>query len=161
IDLSAEMVKEAAQRHPTLEFRVGDVETLDIEETFDFIILADVVGHLLDVETTFRRLRHACTAHTRIVVSYYNHLWEPILRLCEKFGMKMPQREQNWLSAEDIANLLHLADFDVVKMERRLLLPKRVPLLSSVCNKLLAYMPGFQALCLCHYVVARPRLRRP
>src|SRR5690349_15984970 len=41
IDLSAEMVKAAAHRHPTLEFRVGDVETLDIEETFDVIILAD------------------------------------------------------------------------------------------------------------------------
>ncbi|MDK2743444.1 MAG: bifunctional class I SAM-dependent methyltransferase/glycosyltransferase family 2 protein [Nitrospira sp. BO4] len=161
IDLSAEMVKEAAHRHPALEFRVGDAETIEIEETFDVIILADVVGHLLDVEAALRRLRRACAAHTRIVVSYYSHLWEPILRFCETVGMKMPQREQNWLSPEDIANLLHLADFDVVKVERRLLLPKRVPLLSSLCNKLLAYLPGLRALCLCHYVVARPRLRRP
>jgi 2-polyprenyl-3-methyl-5-hydroxy-6-metoxy-1,4-benzoquinol methylase len=61
IDLSPEMVKEAARRHPTLEFRVGDVETLDLDENFDVIILADVVGHLLDVEAALKRLRHVCT----------------------------------------------------------------------------------------------------
>ncbi len=160
IDLSPEMVRKAAQRHPTLEFRIGDVETVDIAETFDIIILADVVGHLLDVDATLRRLRQACAAHTRIIVSYYNYLWEPILRLCERFGWKMPQPEQSWLSPEDIANLLRLADFEVVKTERRLLLPKAIPFLSPLCNKVLAHLPGFRTLCLSHYVVARPRIRR-
>ncbi|BFU91320.1 MAG: Glycosyl transferase [Nitrospira sp.] len=161
IDLSSEMVKEASRRHPMLEFRVGDVETLELNETFDIIILADLVGHLIDVEAALRRLHQACKPHTRIIVSCYNYLWEPLLQLCEKVGMKMPQPEQSWLSPADIANLLYLADFDVVKVERRLLLPKSVPLLSSLCNNLLAYLPGFRALCLSHYVVARPRLRRP
>lgn len=155
IDLSPGMVREAARRHPTLEFRVGDAETLELSETFDVIILADLVGHLVDVEAVFRRLRRICEPHTRIIVSYYNYLWEPVLRLCEKVGMKMPQPEQSWLSPSDIANLLSLADFEVVKMERRLLLPKRIPLLSPLCNNLLAYLPGFRALCLSQYVVAR------
>jgi SAM-dependent methyltransferase len=160
IDLSPEMAKHAARRHPTLEFRVDDVETLDIAETFDVIILADVVGHLRDVEAALRRLHQACTAHTRIIVSYYNHLWEPVLRLGEMLGWKMPQPKQSWLSPEDIANLLYLADFEVVKTERRLLLPKNVPFFSSFCNKVLAHLPGIRKLCLCHYAVARPRLRR-
>lgn len=161
IDLSPEMVKEAAQRHPTLEFRAGDAETLDLDEKFDAIILADVVGHLVDIEATLRGLRHVCRPQTRIVVSYYSHLWEPILRLAEKLGMKMPQPEQNWLSPTDIANLLHLADFEVVKVERRILVPTRIPLLSSLFNQVLAHLPVFRALCLCHYIVARPRMRRP
>lgn len=161
IDISPEMVSAAAQRHPDLEFRVGDAETLDLDEKFDAIILADVVGHLRDIEVTLKRLRDVCTPQTRIIVSYYNYLWEPILRLAEKLGMKMPQPEQSWLSPTDIANLLHLAEFDVVKMERRLLLPERVPILSTFCNRVLAYVPGLRGLCLSHYVVARPRLRRP
>jgi len=160
IDLSPQMVKEAARRHPALEFRVGDAETLELHETFDVIILADLVGHLVDVEAALERLHQACKPHTRIIVSYYNHLWEPLLRFCEKVGMKMPQPEQSWLSPADIANLLYLADFDVVKVERRMLLPTSVPLLSCLCNDLLAYLPGFRALCLSHYVVARPRLRK-
>lgn len=161
IDVSPEMVKEAARQHPSLEFRIGDAETLELHETFDVIILANLVGHLIDVEAALGRLHRACKPHTRIIVSYYNYLWEPVLRLCEKVGMKMPQPEQSWLSPANIVNLLYLADFDVVKVEQRLLLPKRIPLLSSLCNNLLAYLPGFRALCLSHYVVARPRLRRP
>lgn len=161
IDLSPEMVKEAARRHPALEFRVGDGEMLDLDEKFDAIILAGVVGYLLDIEATLRGLRHVCTPQTRVIVSYYNHLWEPILRFAEKLGMKMPQPEQSWLSPADIANLLHIADFDVVKVERRLLLPKQIPVLSGLFNRVLAHLPGLRALCLTHYVVARPRMRRP
>jgi SAM-dependent methyltransferase len=161
IELSPEMAKQAARRHPALEFRVDDVETLEIAETFDVIILADVVGHLQDVEAALRRLHQACTAHTRIIVSYYNYLWEPVLRLSEMLGWKMSQPEQSWLSPEDIVNLLHLADFEMVKTERRLLLPIKIPFLSSFCNKVLAHLPGVRTLCLCHYVVARPRLRNP
>ncbi|NGZ08325.1 MAG: glycosyltransferase [Nitrospira sp. LK70] len=160
IDLSPEMVREAARRHPMLEFRVGDAEALELNETFDVIILADLVGHLIDVEAAFERLRQGCKPQTRVIVSYYNYLWEPILRLCEKVGIKMPQLAQSWLSPADIANLLHLADFDVVKTERRLLLPVHIPLVSSFFNKFLAYLPGFRFLCLCHYVIARPRLRQ-
>lgn len=158
IDLSEEMVREATRRHPSLEFRVGDAETLDWHETFDVIILADVIGHLLDVEAALKRLHQCCTSETRVIVSYYNYLWEPVLRLGEKIGMKMPQREQSWLSPADISNLLHLADFEVVKTERRLLLPKGIPVLSTLFNTFAAYLPFLNKLCLCLYVVARPRV---
>jgi ubiquinone/menaquinone biosynthesis C-methylase UbiE len=161
IDLSPAMVNEAAQRHPTLEFRVGDVETLQLDEQFDMIILADVVGHLLDVQMAFKRLRRLCTPQTRLVVSSRNQMWEPMLRLYEKVGMKMPQREHSWFSPADLTNLLYLADFDVVKVERRLLLPLRIPLLAPLFNRLLAHLPGFRGFCLSHYVIARARLRRP
>ena len=158
VDLSEEMVSEATRRHPSLKFLVGDAETLNLRETFDVIILADVIGDFLDVEAVLTRLHQACTPRTRIIVAYYNYLWEPVLRLGEKIGIKMPQREQSWLSSADIANLLHLSDFDVVKTERRLLFPKRIPLLSTLFNKFLAYLPLLNKLCLCHYVVARPRV---
>src|SRR5437899_9777730 len=96
IDLSEMMVKEASRRHPSLEFRCADVESLDLDETFDVIILADVVGHLLDVEAALERLRRCCTPKTRLIVSYYNFLWQPILGLAERVGLKMPQQYQNW-----------------------------------------------------------------
>ena len=157
IDLSEAMVKEASIRHPELEFRVGDGEALALDETFDVILLADLVGHLVDVEATLKQLRRCCTPTTRIVVAYYNFLWEPFLRLLEQVGLKMPQEEQSWLSPADIRNLLRLADFEVVKAERRLLMPLGIPILSSIVNRLVAYLPGLTHLCLCHYMVARMR----
>jgi 2-polyprenyl-3-methyl-5-hydroxy-6-metoxy-1,4-benzoquinol methylase len=161
LDLSEAMVKEASLRHPFLEFRVGDVEDLKINETFDVIILSDVIGHLLDVEAALKQLRHCCSPQTRIVISYYSFLWEPIVRLAETLGMKMSQRAQSWLSPMDIENLLHLADFEVVKTERRVLFPKWIPLLSNFVNHFLAYLPGLNRLCLSNYIVARMRGPRP
>ena len=157
IDLSEAMVKEAAIRHPELEFRVGDGEALALDETFDVILLVDLVGHLVDVEATLTQLRRCCTPTTRIVIAYYNFLWEPVLRLLELVGLKMPQEEQNWLSPGDIRNLLRLADYEVVKAERHLLVPAGIPILSSIANRLLAHLPGLNQLCLCHYMVARMR----
>jgi SAM-dependent methyltransferase len=157
IDLSEAMVKEASKRHPELEFLVGDGEALALDEIFDVILLGDLVGHVLDVEATLQQLRRCCTPRTRVVIAYYNFLWEPFLRLLEQVGLKMPQEEQNWLSPADIRNLLRLADYEVVKAERRLLMPTGIPILSTIANRLLAYLPGLNHLCLCHYVVARMR----
>jgi ubiquinone/menaquinone biosynthesis C-methylase UbiE/GT2 family glycosyltransferase len=157
VDFSGEMIKRAKERYPDLEFREADVENIDNwGETFDVLILADVVGHLQDIEETLRSLRSFCQPETRIVVSYYSFLWEPFLKLAEWLGQKMPQQHQNWLSTEDISNLLNLAGYEVVKTEYRVLIPKKIPWLSNVINRFIAPLPAIRRLCLCRYIVARP-----
>jgi ubiquinone/menaquinone biosynthesis C-methylase UbiE len=161
IDLSAAMIKQAVARHPDIEFRAIDVDQLDVKETFDVILLLDVIGHLLDVEFTLKKLRRFCEPHTRVIVVYYNFLWEPLLRMAEQCGLKMPQQQQNWLSSADIRNLLHLADYEVVKTQNRFLIPKKIPLLASLVNRFLIALPGLNRMCLAHYVVARTRGQEP
>jgi ubiquinone/menaquinone biosynthesis C-methylase UbiE len=157
VDFSGEMLKRAGERYPDLEFRQGNVENLEPwGETFDVLILADVVGHLQDIEETLRSLKSFCHSGTRIIVSYYSFLWEPVLKLGEWLGQKMPQQHQNWLSTEDISNLLHLAGYEEVKTEYRLLIPKKIPWLSQFINRFIAPLPGLRRLCLSRYIVARP-----
>jgi ubiquinone/menaquinone biosynthesis C-methylase UbiE len=157
VDFSSEMLRVAKETYPDLEFREADVEGLESwGETFDIIVLPDIVGHLQDIEETLSRLRAFCRPETRVIIAYYNFLWEPVLKLGEILGMKMPQQYQNWLATEDICNLLALTNFQVVKTECRLLMPKRIPWLSSVVNKYVASLPGIRKLCLCRYIVARP-----
>jgi len=56
IDISPDMIRIAQGRFPALDFRVGDIETITSwGETFDYIILADVVGHLFDIQTAFQK----------------------------------------------------------------------------------------------------------
>ncbi len=63
IDISPEMVRLAASKHPDLEFRCMAAEFLDLEgEKFDYIILSDLVGFLYDIRLVFERLRSACHA---------------------------------------------------------------------------------------------------
>ena len=156
IDLSGRMVDQAQRRHPHLEFRQGDVETLDLRETFDVIILADVVGNLLDVQLALKNLNQCCTSKTRLIISYYNFLWEPILQFGELVRRRMPQHHQNWLAPDDIVNFLGLANYEVIKREYRFLFPLKIPVVSSFVNKFVAFLPGIRKACLSHYIISRP-----
>jgi ubiquinone/menaquinone biosynthesis C-methylase UbiE len=159
IDLSPRLVERGKQKHPELELHVGDAETLDLAalegRTFEYIVVSDVVGQLSDVWAAFRALRRLCTARTRILVTYYNFVWEPFLKLGEKLGMKMPIPQQNWLGMQDLQNLLYLNHFDVIRSGTAQLLPVEVPFLSTVANRYLAQAPGLRHLALTQFFVCR------
>lgn len=156
IDLSPRMVEIARRKYPDLEFAVGDVEALQIEERFDYVLLSDLVGHLDDVWLAFRNLHRICHPATRIVVTYYNYLWEPVLRAAERLGLKAPQALQNWLPPQDLTNLAAITGFEPVKQGYWMLCPVRIPLLTPLANRILAHLPGLRRLDLVHYLVARP-----
>ena len=165
IDLSPKTIEQARRKYPYLDFKLGDVEDRDIIENvgaqFDAIVISDTVGMLEDCEETFRSLHGLCHEDTRIVISYYSRMWSPILSILEKLGLKMPSPQNNWLSAEDIAELLKLAGFDIVKKEWRILLPKRLCGLGRLINKYLPSVPGIRNFSLRNYVVARPMVNAP
>jgi len=156
VDLSPKMVARAKARHPNLAFVAGDAEHLPLRGTFDYVILSDVIGYLEDVQRAFEEIARVSHRRTRVVITYYNYLWEPILRAGERLGMKRPQPDQNWLALADIQNLLSLAGFQTVTMGYKVLLPVRVPLLSTLCNRVLANAPLLRKLCLVQVIVARP-----
>ena len=154
---SQEMLEIARSSHPELELHHLPAEDLRlIDGPFDYIVLSDLVGYLYDIRVVFERLRAVCHPRTRIVIHWYSNLWQPLLALAEKVGLKYPQPLLNWTTVEDIENLLHLAGFDVVHRRPHVMLPKRVPLLSRLVNRYLAHTPGFHWMCLTNWIVARP-----
>ncbi len=159
IDLSPEMVLLARSKYPHLDFREGDAEAIEIEERFDYVLLSDLVGHLTDVQSCFEGLHRVTHRESKVVITYYNFLWEPVLKLAERLRLKMPQREQNWLGMRDIENLLRLTDFEPVRRAYRVLLPLRVPALAQLLNGIVSQFPGIRQLCLLEVIVARPSLR--
>jgi glycosyltransferase involved in cell wall biosynthesis len=88
-------------------------------------------------------------------LNFFNNLWRPLLTLAAKLGLKAPTLPQNWLSLSDVRNLLHLAGWEVVKADMRILWPMPTPLLEPLFNRWLA--PFLKHLCLTIFVVARPR----
>lgn len=160
IDLSRGMAELAQKKYPHLEFRQGDAEALVIDEKFDCVIISDLIGFLSDIRQAFAELHKVCRPDTRILITQYNYFWEPILKLGEKLGLKMSQGHQNWLSFPDLKNLLFLTGFEISHEEFRLLLPKKVPLFSTLANEYLANLPGLRQLCLLEVLEAHP-LPRP
>jgi hypothetical protein len=151
------MAAEGARRFPHFEFHALRNEGVPLDETFDAIVVSGLIGDLNDVQGFFRSLRRLCTRHTRLYVDYFNYLWYPALTAAERLGQKMPQPDQNWLAPADIENLLALSGFEVIRHDARFLAPKNVPLLSAVCNRILAKLPLLRRLCLMRSVAARPR----
>src|SRR3990172_10651850 len=98
IDFCPEMVRIARRKNPHLEFIVDDAENLKINEQFDYVICSDLIGELTDVWKAFREIRKVCNKDTRLIITYYNYLWEPILQMAESLGLKIQQDYQNWLS---------------------------------------------------------------
>lgn len=157
VDFSPRMVEAARRKHPQLTFVESDVEDMDLAgETFDYVVLSDILAYVDDVWLALRRLQAVCRPDTRLVITTQNALWEPALALAERLGQKSPAQPTSWLGLEDLANLLHLNHFEVVRSGTALLLPKRVPLLGALANKVLAHLPLVRSLNLVQLIVARP-----
>ncbi|MBI3694164.1 MAG: glycosyltransferase [Acidobacteria bacterium] len=161
IDLSAGMIEAARSRHPELHFLQMDAHTLQPDPAlagpFDYVVLSDLVGDLYDVQGALEQLRNVCHPRTRVVVTFYNYLWEPALKAAERLGLKTRQNLQNWLTHQDLKNLLELAGFEVFKQGRRMPFPLYVPLISGILNAVMQVLPGIRLFGLQQYLVARLR----
>lgn len=158
IDFSEGMIAEAKAKYPDIQFFVQDAENLEDSVKYDVIILSNLVGYLHDVQAVFTELNKVCHERTKVIVNYYSKLWEPALSLAEKLGLKTPGPQQNWLTQQDLNNLLYLAGFDVYRNNRRMLLPLYIPILSPLFNRYIAKLPIFKSFCINHFSFAQPRL---
>jgi SAM-dependent methyltransferase len=157
IEFSPEMVRRAAQRHPRLQFVQADTHDFTFNQPFDVIILSDLINDLWDVQTVFQQLATLCHSGTRLILNTYSRLWEAPLGFAERLGLAKPTLHQNWLTVEDVANLLKLADFEVIRCWEEYLWPLATPGLSTIANHVLVKLPPFSSLALSNFIVARPR----
>src|SRR5262249_38374457 len=156
VDVSPRMVEKARRKYPHLKFAVADAVFFDTDERFDCILLNSILEYVDDIQGLFRNCRRLLKPRGRILISTVNPLWTPLLRLGAKVGLCTPDTAGNFVTGKDAVNLLELNGFEVVKLMRRTLLPKKVPLLAAVVNLLAAHTPLLRRLCLTEFVVARP-----
>ncbi len=160
LDFIPEIIEQAQARHPQLQFVCADAETLTPDqvgsEPFEVIILCNVLGYLSDIQAVLQRLHPLCTPRTRLILSFHNFLWEPLLRLASALHLRSPQPPQNWLSMGDVVNLLQITGYDVVKQHRRCLLPVPLQPLAWLCNRYFSRLPLLKHFALTNSIVARP-----
>jgi SAM-dependent methyltransferase len=156
VDVSGEMVALARRKHPELRFEQVAGERLDLGETYDVIVLSDLVPFVHDLLALFERVRAHSHPGTRVVVNSYNRSWRWVIRLAEALRLKPVKPMRNWVTAQDVRNLLELSGHEVVSRTTRVLTPKRIPLLTTFLNGFLANVWPFTHLCLTYWLVARP-----
>jgi ubiquinone/menaquinone biosynthesis C-methylase UbiE len=96
VDFSEEMICRAKNRHPELEFIHADAHDLsELSETFDIIILSDLVNDLWDMQRVFDEVRRLSSPTTRLIINVYSHLWEIPLAAAQKLNLATPNLDQN------------------------------------------------------------------
>lgn len=160
VDFSSGMLENARRRYPHLRFVQEDAHALQLEGPFDFIILSDVINDLWDVQSVLENLVPLCTPSTRLLLNYYSRLWEYPLRLARWLELATPNLYQNWLTPQDVHNLLALASFEPVRTWDEIILPLDIPVLAPFFNRFLVHLWPFYYLALTHYTLARPQAAR-
>jgi hypothetical protein len=156
VDYSKMLVEETADVYPNLKFIYSEnLIDFTIEEKFDYIVLPHFLDDIYEVQPILSNLQKYATKKTRMVLINHNTLWDVILKLAETLGLKMPQRQLNWLSIPDIENILHLSGFEVVKKNYAMLCPIYIPLVSALLNKIFVHLPLVNRLCLLQILTAK------
>jgi ubiquinone/menaquinone biosynthesis C-methylase UbiE len=156
VDLSTGMVKRAQKRHADEFFISADAMQIGLETTFDVIILSDLLNDLWDAQAVFEQVSRLSHPRTRIIINTYSRLWELPLSVAEALHLAKPTLYQNWLTVEDIANLLHLENLEVIRSWAEIFWPFRTPFIDAFFNKFLVKIWPFKSFALTNLIVARP-----
>jgi SAM-dependent methyltransferase len=159
VDFSPEMIAQARARHPWLEFVRSDVHDLQSDRTFDVIILSDLINDLWDVQTVLERVEPLTHPRTRLITNSYSRLWQLPLGAARRLKLARPTLPQNWLTVEDVTNLLGLTNFEAIKHWPEIIWPVSTPVLADACNRVLPRLWPLEHLALCNFIVARPVAR--
>ncbi len=166
IDLSARAIAAARAAHPEpqltfVEGHGADLTVLKgLKQTFDVVLLVNVVTHLEDVQAAFDGLHEVLHPGSRVLIYSYSRLWQPALRTAERLGLKYRQPTEAWLPPEEIRHLLELADYELVRSEVGQVCPVFFPLVSDVLNRLVGHLPFFDLFSFTFGLIARPAPHR-
>jgi ubiquinone/menaquinone biosynthesis C-methylase UbiE len=156
VDFSAEMIRQAREKYPDLNFIQSDAHELELNDKFDFVILSDVVNEFWDVQSVFQKILTFTTPQSRIIMNFYSRLWELPLGIVRKAGLAKPMLLQNWLTVEDISGLLSLANIEVIRNWEEVIWPIRTPVIDALMNRFIAKIWPFKIFALTHFIVAKP-----
>jgi len=157
VDFSDVALARGRERHPGLRFVEADAHDLSsLSGTFDVIILSDLLNDLWDVQGALAGLRRLCHPGTRIIANFYSRVWALPLRAAATLGLATPLLTQNWLTTDDVVNLLHLSGFRVFRRWQEVLCPLPLPGIAPACDRVLVRLPGGRILALANFVLARP-----
>ena len=162
IDISPRMVEAAKSTCPDATIINADIESrsdlklIKKHGSFDYILLSDTLAFLDDIEVGLAHINELCEPTTRIIMSRYNEIWEPFLKIGEFFGRKQRVRfDLNWISLDDVRSFCALAGIELLTKESHQLIPFHFFGIGHFINKWISPLPIIRSFNLRQYVVAR------
>jgi len=141
VDLSDEMIRIAGSGAGTgLNFLAADISTFRPSRNFDLIICSDVLEHLDDYKPLLRNLS-GYSGRPRIIITWPNPRWFPVMRILEFLKLKMPEGKLYTSYLERVSAAAQDHGFAIAGRGYRLLSPSKVSGLGDLINWL--HQKGF------------------
>lgn len=137
-DISEKMTEIAQKKYAGKKnIKYAKHNIFDSHELFraDYIILADVLEHIENLEDFLNRLSARTQRESKVIISVINPIWEWAMALGEKLNMKIPEGPSERISVSETEILFKKAGFNIQERGYRFLVPKRIPF-SDLINKL-------------------------
>lgn len=155
VDLAETQLDRARQTIPHGVFLRQAGETLELDRTFDVIVVSDTLNLAADVQQFLARLQSVARDRTRLVINFQNQLWRPLLEVASALGLRRRSGTNNWLASADVANLAEQSGWETVRRGTGILCPVPILGLDRIANRLMG--PFLAPFCLSVFMVARPR----
>ena len=150
LDISPRMIAIAKHKNmnKTISFITSTPERYSTDQSFAYIVSADVIEHVPDLEPFFSALNRLAQKDTRIIITYANPLWEPILLLLEKLKLKMPEGPHYRPAFRELQRIIKKNGLKLARRKFQTILPLRIPFLAPLLNWIWGYLPLLRRLCL-------------
>ena len=161
IKKSKDIINSYKKKFPDYSFINIDInkDKLNIKNKFDYIIISDVIRDIEDIQYFFNKISNLCNKNTRIIISYSNKFWGPIFKLAELLKIKKKEVKQNWVDSESLKNIIKLSNFEIIKENKKIILPIYLPIFNYFFNNILSNLPIFRNLCLLNFVHLRYKFK--
>lgn len=155
LDIAEEMIKRAREKYPDITFRQHDCETPFPEAgDFDVAILADIIDHITDILKLYAAVNNSLKIGGRMCISSINPIWSPVFDLAECLGRKMPEGEHNFVPNRFLIEFLKLRGFRFISLSARFLIPRKIPLVSNLVNRMAPKIPLLNRFCMIQTIIA-------
>jgi len=156
IDFCHEAVKMAKNKFPELDFIVADAHQSNLPpHKYDYIVASELVNDIWDVQQMLKDLQRYCSPRTRLIINIHSHLWNIPIKCAQKLGIATQSLPQNWLTTQDVKNLLEISEFETIRIFSGIVAPLRVPFISTFINRFLSKIWPFNLLAMNNFIIAR------
>lgn len=158
IDISKDHTGNLQEKNtnPNLHYFHGVPEDFKTEEKFDYVLLVNFVDHTQDILFTIETVSKFIHEETKVFVSFLNPAWHPIIKLASFLGYRIRDNDRNLVATRQLNTAFETFGMRVSQSWRRVLVPRKIPLVSTLFNTYLSRFSLLNRFCFVQCMVATP-----
>ena len=122
---------------------------------YNNIVIADI-EHQLDPLENLKKLSTEINDDCNIILITKSLIWSGIIKIIKIFFKNKFTSEYNYLPFNYIKNLIDVSDFEIIKNEKGIILPFKIPIITHLLNRIFR-LPILNFFCMINFTVIKKK----